>query len=75
MRYGATSTSQGAMWVKITDTTLMKDTKRFMNNNLTKDELTIYLSEHAVKNCRCPIVTATIKYVLTNITDVNPKLM
>ena len=73
LRYGATSTSQGAMWVKIKDTTLMKDIKRFMNNYLTKDELTIYLSEHAVKNCRCPIVTATRKDVLTNIKDFIPK--
>ena len=35
--------SQGAMWIKITDTTLMKDTERFLNNCFTKDDLTIYL--------------------------------
>lgn len=73
MRYGDNLMSQGAMGVKIKDTTLIKDTKRFMTNNFTKDELTLYLSEKAIKTCKSSIVTATRKDVLSNINYCTPK--
>ena len=66
MRYGDNLMSQGAEGVKIKDTTLIKDTKKIMTNNFTKDELTIYLSEKAIQHCNSSIVTATRKHVLSN---------
>ena len=63
MRYGDNLMSQGAEGVKIKDTTLIKDTKKIMTNNFTKDELTLYLSEKAIQHCNSSIVTATRKHV------------
>jgi hypothetical protein len=65
IRYHASSAANQTE-ILVEDSTPIRNKSAFLTSNKTKDQLTIYLADKAVKYCNHPIVTATRKDVLTN---------
>ena len=59
-------TSSHAPEYRIDNNTRIRDFKKFLNSNKTKDHLTLYLAQHLIEKCKCIVITATRLGVLTN---------
>ena len=51
---------------KIDNDTKVRDFKKILNSNKTKDLLTLYLAQQLIENCKCIVTTVTHLSVLTN---------
>ena len=51
---------------KIDNDTKVRDFKKILNSNKTKDLLTLYLAQQLIENCKCIVTTVTRLSVLTN---------
>ena len=59
-------TASHAPEYKIDNDTRIRDFKKFLNSNKTKDLLTLYLAQHLIENCKCIFTTVTRLGVHTN---------
>ena len=71
MRHGQRRKDAVSTSLHVVDTTPINDHKSFLSNNGTKDSLTIYLAEKAIK-INIPMVTVTRLHVHCNKTIFEP---
>ena len=64
-------TASHAPEYKIDNDTRIRDFKKFLTSNKTKDLLTLYLAQHLIENCKCIVTTVTRLGVHTNDQSLN----
>ena len=64
IRYGSSTDTSDDL--NINDATPIKDTTKFLTSKNNKDQLTVFLADKAINECKKPVVTATRQHVLSN---------